>query len=159
MRRPLIHQNHTGTKDSLILPSNTKTPSRLSGVALEKRLRQKRSSLYVETMAKLDAGDHHYEDQRVQDVLNIIKKEFPDVYVGGLLLGIVATCYLGNPYEVHTLDTEEQIITHYKQHEPLPAILERARNLAMHPAYVCIEVYPDYMRAIKKNGDVAVVKG
>jgi uncharacterized protein YrrD len=68
-------------------------------------------------------------------------------------LGIVAKCFLGHPYEVHTLDLSgSQIIKHYKTSELMEADFEKARTVAKHNAYVLIEVYKDKMILIREDG-------
>ena len=64
--------------------------------------------------------------------MKIIEDEFPEIAIRGTLMGIVSRCYLGDPYEVHTLDISGNIIEHYKQGEPLPEYMEKARGLALH---------------------------
>jgi hypothetical protein len=72
-------------------------------------------------------------------------------------LGIVATCFLGHPYEVHTLDPAGGIIQHYQTGEPLPGPLSNARTLAAHPAYEFVEVYPDRLLCVRGDGNVTEV--
>lgn len=57
------------------------------------------------------------------------------------------------------LDAAGQIIEHYKQGEPLPGGLEKARGIAMHGGYEFIEVYSNCCRAISANGSVSVIGG
>ena len=124
---------------------------------LDKLLRKSRSKEYMEAIHKLDAGGHVHNQDKVNDIINAIKAEFPEVELEGVLLGYVAICYLGKPYEVHTLDMAGQIIEHYKVGEPLPNGLEKARSLAVRGGYAFIEVYGDCCRAISLNGAVSVV--
>ena len=71
-------------------------------------------------------------------------------------LGIVSRCYLGVPYEVHTLDlTSHAIIAHYKTGQPLPPSFERARQLARHNAYAVVEVYAQKLLLIGDDGSVS----
>lgn len=77
--------------------------------------------------------------------------------INGIMLGIVSICYLGKPYEVHTLDVTGQIIEHYPGGKALPGGLEKARSLALRGGYAFIEVYVDCCRAIGRNGSVAVM--
>lgn len=121
-------------------------------------LRQPRSKEYMEMMAKLDAGGVHLDPALVEKMAAIIKKEFPRVDIPKILIGVVGHCYLGEPYEVHTLDiTGQVVIHHYKLGEPLPAGLEKARHLAQSTLYEFIEVYWDACRAINSDGSVAVI--
>ena len=130
----------------------------LSPAKVEDRLRQKRSRAYVEAQQKLDAGGHIHNRQAVDALLAAVREELPEISIEHLPLGFVARCYLGHPYEVHTLDYSGQIVQHYKIAQALPASLERARALAQHPGYAFIEVYPDKLIAVAENGDTSLVK-
>ena len=92
-----------------------------------------------------------------QAFIDAIRQELPDVSVDALPHGIVARCYLGPPHEVHTLDCSGQIIQHYKTHEGLPPLLERARSLALHPGYAFIEVYATRLIAVSATGQTALI--
>ena len=72
--------------------------------------------------------------------------------------GIVSKCYLGDPYEVHTLDVTGQIIEHYETYRKMPGIMEKARGLARSGSYSFIEVYPNALCAVKADGTVATLK-
>ena len=73
------------------------------------------------------------------------------------LLGFVDKCYLGAPYEVHTIDLSGGIIEHYKRGQILPNGMEKARTLAMSGSYQFIEVYTNCLRAVSSNGSVSVI--
>ena len=94
---------------------------------------------------------------KVKRIIDVIHNEFPEVEINGIMLGIVSICYLGKPYEVHTLDVTGQIIEHYPGGKALPGGLEKARSLALRGGYAFIEVYVDCCRAIGRNGSVAVI--
>ena len=84
-----------------------------------------------------------------------IKEEFGIAELASLPLGIVAKCYLGHPYEVHTLDLSgNEIISHFKIGESMADAFERARNLATHNAYAFVEVYTDKLLLIHHDGTV-----
>ncbi|MGH2911972.1 MAG: hypothetical protein ACRDJ3_05805 [Solirubrobacteraceae bacterium] len=72
-------------------------------------------------------------------------------------LGCVARCYLGPPYQVHTLDLVGCIVEHYHASQPLPGEFERARRLAMHPAYIAVEVYSDHLVCVRADGATVLV--
>ncbi len=110
-------------------------------------------------MAKLDAGGHTHNRQAVDALVRAIAEEFPDVTIDQQPVGIVAKCYLGTPYEVHTLDRTGNIIQHYKSFESLPPLLARGRALAAHAQYAFVEVYTDKVIAVTANGDTSIVKG
>ncbi|MDR1889295.1 MAG: hypothetical protein LBQ81_07975 [Zoogloeaceae bacterium] len=128
----------------------------LSPQQIEDRLRQKRSSGYVKAMSRLDAGGHVHNQSALNALLDAIRTEFPDLEL--LPLGVVSRCYLGEPFEVHTLDWTGNIIQHYKTYETLPASLERARTLALHPDYAFVEVYTDKLIAVTESGDTSVIR-
>lgn len=121
-------------------------------------LRKPRSQEYMKVMQKLDAGGVQLNSNLVKEISDIITKEFPQVDIPKILMGIIGHCYLGEPYEVHTLDlSENEVIKHYKVGETLPNGLEKARPLANAEGYEFIEVYWDACRAISKDGSVAVI--
>lgn len=124
---------------------------------LDRLLRQPRSKAYMDAIHRLDAGGHVHNQQKVNDIINTIKSELPEVELTGILQGYVAICYLGRPYEVHTLDIAGGIIEHYKAGQTLPNGLEKARSIAMRGGYDFIEVYVDCCRAISSNGTVSVI--
>lgn len=157
MPRPLIHGGLQKT-DSRLTVTNAEPIIALSPLELERRLRQKRSSKYVENMTKLDAGGHVCNHQFIQSLLDVLREELPEISIEQLPLGIVAKCYLQPPYEVHCLDRDGSIIQHFRTFEPLPPLLEKARELAIHGGYAFIEVYYDCLRAVKDDGNVSVVK-
>lgn len=137
--------------------SSTASRSQLSGPALQARLRQKRSQTYIDAVTKLDAGGHVHNPAATQALIDAIRQELPDVQIDALAHGIVSRCYLGAPYEVHTLDCAHSIVQHYKTHEALPALLEKARSLALHPNYIFIEVYSTRLIAVSASGQTALI--
>jgi hypothetical protein len=89
----------------------------------------------------------------MEELMKVIEEEFGTAGLQSLPLAIIAKCYLGAPYEVHTLDLGAQIIIHhYKRSEPLPAYIEKARSLALHHAYSIVEVYTDQLIVINDDG-------
>lgn len=158
MRKPIFH---APLKTDVQLKSNIapNTTVALTGLALEKRLKQKRSNDYLESMIKLDALGAVCDTSKVQDLIQFINREFGDLQPHQFMIGIVAKCYLGLPYEVHTLDLRHEILTHYKKGEPLPSGMEKARTLALHPSYAYIEVYSDSICAVSATGYVSFTRG
>lgn len=136
-----------------------RTTARLSPAQTEARLRMKRSTAYVEAMQRLDAGGHTHNRAAIDALVSAITEAFPDVSIDQQPIGIVSKCYLGMPYEVHTLDRTGNIIEHYKSFESLPPLLERGRALARHAHYAFVEVYTDKVIAVTSNGDTSIVKG
>lgn len=126
---------------------------------VEALLRHKRSSAYIDAMAKLDAGGHVHNRTAVDALLQVIGQELHQISAQFWPVGYVSKCYLGAPYEVHTLDRVGNIICHYKVGQGLPDGMERARTLARHPQYAFIEVYSDKLIAVSPSGDVSFIKG
>ena len=157
MPRPLLHHQQKQEQNILSATAVTRKQNQLSMVEVDYLLRKPRSKAYMQACQQLDAGGHTAIQQQVQDVISQIQGEFPDVELPGYLLGIVAKCYLGKPYEVHTLDMSCSIIEHYKQGQALPGGLEKARHLASMGSYAFIEVYTDCCRAVSEDGSVSVL--
>lgn len=137
---------------------NRKKTSALDSVILDRLLRKPRSKKFIEAIVKLDAGGHTHNHNEINDLLEIIKAEFSEVDISGILLGFVSKCYLGKPYEVHSIDYLGRIIEHYKNGTSLPDGMEKARGLAIFGGYEFIEVYTDCCRAINSDGSVSVIK-
>ena len=159
MPKPMLNpsQSQKQTQVSHIMTSNLKQPQ-IDKLSLDRLLRKSRSKEYMDTIHQLDAGGHVHNKKEVNEIINTIKSEFPDVDINGILLGFVAKCYLGAPYEAHTLDLVGEIIEHYKRGETLPNGLDKAKSIAIHGGYDFIEVYTDCCRAISSNGSVSVIK-
>ena len=159
MPRPMLnpYQSQKQTQESHIMTSNLKQPQ-IDKLSLDRLLRKSRSKEYMDAIHQLDAGGHVHNKKEVNEIINTIKSEFPDVDINGILLGFVAKCYLGVPYEAHTLDLVGEIIEHYKRGEILPGGLDKAKSIALHGGYDFIEVYTDCCRAINSNGSVSVIK-
>ena len=154
MPRILLSPQHS---TGIELSGTTAKIPALSTHAIEARLRHKRSQNYIAAMSKLDGGGHVCSQHDIDALLAAIRDELPEITIDRLPIGIVSKCYLGSPFEVHTLERVRQIIQHYKTHEALPGGLERARALAQHPAYAFIEVYTDKMIAVAANGDTSML--
>lgn len=159
MPKPILnsYQSPKQTQESNIMTSNLKQ-SQIDKLSLDRLLRKSRSKEYMDAIHQLDAGGHVHNKKEVNEIINTIKSEFPDVDINGILLGFVAKCYLGAPYEAHTLDLVGEIIEHYKRGETLPGGLDKAKSIALHGGYDFIEVYTDCCRAISSNGSVSVIK-
>lgn len=159
MPKPILnsYQSQKQTQASHIMTSNLKQ-SQIDKLSLDRLLRKSRSKEYMDAIHQLDAGGHVHNKKEVNEIINTIKSEFPDVDINGIFLGFVAKCYLGAPYEAHTLDLVREIIEHYKRGETLPGGLDKAKSIALHGGYDFIEVYTDCCRAISSNGSVSVIK-
>jgi len=150
-----------GTKPiqtTVVNPVHIFAGNRLSPQSLQARLRQKRSARYIDAMTQLDAGGHVHSTAANQALQDAIQQELPDVTVDALPLGVVSKCYLGAPYEVHTLDCTGGIVKHFKCGETLSPLMERARSLANHPTYAFIEVYSTKLIAVSASGQTAIIE-
>lgn len=162
MPKPMLKRSlqQTQTNNVLSVTGNQKQNNQnqqMNKMKIDKLLRQKRSKEYMDALHKLDVGGHVHNQNKVDEITNAIKREFPEVEISGILLGYVSICYLGKPYEVHTLDIASGIIEHYKSGETLPNGMEKARGIALHGGYEFIEVYVDCCRAVSSNGTVSVI--
>lgn len=126
---------------------------------LESRLRRKRSAEYREAIQRLDAGTHVADRAALRSRLEEVGREFPDLALDQRPLGIVSTCHLGAPYQVHLCDLGGEIIEHYESFRSMPPPFEGARALALHPSYAFVEVYSDGCRAVSPDGAVAWIGG
>jgi len=163
MPRPLLNRNRTEASQESKLsltaaPAKTQTSGE-TAMQLNRRLKQPRSKEYIDAIHKLDAGGHTMSTAEREAIIAAIRAEFPEIVdLAGVLIGIVSKCYLGDPYEVHTLTIAANIIEHYKRGQALPDGMERARSLAARGGYEFIEVYTDVCRAISSDGSVSVVQ-
>ncbi len=164
MPRPMLKQPQTQTQTGGILSatqqqSQKQQVQQMDKMKLDRLLRKTRSKEYMDALHKLDAGGHVHNQHKVNEIIDAIRNEFPEVEISGVLLGFVSICYLGKPYEVHTLDMTGQIIEHYKSGQTLPGGLEKARSIALRGGYDFIEVYVDCCRCISSTGAVSVISG
>ena len=164
MPKPLLRKPETQTQSNNILSATQQVDQRrqaqqVDKMKLDRLLRKKRSKEYMDALHRLDAGGHVHNQHKVNEIIDAIRNEFPEVEISGVLLGYVSICYLGRPYEVHTLDMTGQIIEHFKVGQTLPNGLEKARAMAIRGGYSFIEVYVDCCRAISEDGTVSVITG
>ena len=157
MPRPIINLPGVRTSPTLTISTSTNQTVVLSKPELERRLRLKRSRAYIEAMTKLDAGCHIGDPNAINALIVAIQQELPEISIEKQPLGIIARCYLGDGHDVHTLDRTLSILTHFKTYQPLPALLERARSLALHAEYSFVEVYVDSLRAVRSSGEVSAI--
>lgn len=160
MPRPILNKRSQIQVSDILSATKNQTQQnqeKMDLIKLERQLRQPRSKAYMDAIHELDAGGHVHNQEKVNEIINTIRREMPEVELNGILLGYVAICHLGRPYEVHTLDIAGGIIEHYKAGQTLPGGLEKARGIAIHGGYDFIEVYVDCCRAISANGNVSVI--
>lgn len=158
----MLKQPQAQTQAGSILSATQQQESKqqnqqIDKMKLDRLLRKTRSKEYMDALHRLDAGGHTHNQNKVNEIIDAIRNEFPEVELSGILLGFVSICYLGKPYEVHTLDMTGQIIEHYKAGQTLPGGLEKARSIALRGGYDFIEVYVDCCRCISANGSVSVI--
>ena len=164
MPKPMLKQPQTHTQSESILSatqnqSQKQQTQQMDKMKIDRLLRKTRSKEYMDALHKLDAGGHVHNQHKVNEIINTIRNEFPEGEISGVLLGFVSICYLGKPYEVHTLDLSGQIIEHYKSGQTLPGGLEKARSIALRGGYDFIEVYVDCCRCVSSTGAVSVISG
>lgn len=162
MPKPMLRQSQLQTQSDTILSAvqnqkQKQQAQQMDKMKLDRLLRKARSKEYMQTLHNLDAGGHVHNQHKVNQMIDTIRNEFPDLEISGIMLGIVSICYLGKPYEVHTLNMAGQIVEHYKSGQMLPDGLEKARTIAIRGGYEFIEVYVDCCRAISSNGSVSVI--
>lgn len=160
MPKPILKQPLTESNTILGAvhqQENKQQVQQIDKMKLDRLLRKTRSKEYMDALHKLDAGGHVHNQRKVNEIIDVIRSEFPEVELSGILLGFVSICYLGKPYEVHTLDMTGEIIEHYKGGQTLLGGLEKARSIALRGGYEFIEVYVDCCRCINSNGSVSVV--
>jgi len=164
MPKPMLKQPQTQTQSGSVLSatqnqSQKQQTQQMDKMKIDRLLRKTRSKEYMDALHKLDAGGHVHNQHKVNEIINTIRNEFPEVEISGVLLGFVSICYLGKPYEVHTLDLSGQIIEHYKSGQTLPGGLEKARSIALRGGYDFIEVYVYCCRCVSSTGAVSVISG
>jgi hypothetical protein len=114
----------------------------------------RRTPRFTAAIKRLDAGDLQASD--LDAIMDAIAEEYP---IGaGQPLGLVAECFLGAPFEVHVLDLIGGIVEHFELGRPMPHPLERARALAVHPAYDVIEVYDETLVCVRSDGSVTEMR-
>jgi hypothetical protein len=130
----------------------------VSGAGAEARLRRPRTPALLAAVARLDAGTHAGDPAALAELLAAVAGEFADLELDQQPLGLVAACRLGPPYEVHICDLTGSIVEHFETFRAMPPLYERARSLARHPSYCVIEVYRNVLRAVARDGAVAVLE-
>jgi len=122
-----------------------------TGFLSDRGLLKKRSQKYLDLIASLDQKTLS-ETKGIEELMKGLQEEFGTAELASLPIGIVAKCFLGDPYEVHRLDLTAQIIRHYKINESMEPDFEKARTLALHNAYALVEVYKEKLILIRLDG-------
>ena len=156
MTRRLMDSNAAESHTSFLINGSLRARNRLPPQAVTEILRRRRSQAYVAALAGLDAGSHHCSRDVIDELMRQIESELPALTPEDHLIGVLAKCHLGSPFEVHSLDRTGSIITHYKTHERLPPLFERGRSLALHPAYAFVEIYVDKLVPIQATGHASI---
>ena len=129
------------------------------GMLLRRALKKKRPASYMNQIRVLDAGNRALDQSAIERLLADITGNLGPLDPAlGVPSGIVAKCYLGGDYEVHTLNLADGIIEHYAAGHRLPGTLEDYRAPAINGAYEFIEVYSDFACAIRPNGAVTLIE-
>lgn len=138
-----------------------KPQMKVNEAVVRRTLRKRRSPAYVQALAALDQLGNISDPRQLEQLKAAVDAEFGhDVLtVPGFpkLLGLIAPCYLGGTFDVHTLDMALNIVQHYHTNEPLPPEMAKARNLAACRAYDFIEVYSDKCCCVDSAGNVTIV--
>ena len=111
-----------------------------------------RSTRYVAALRGLDSSATMTAVE-LAEIIDAIHREFAEKW-SAVPLGFVGHCYLGPPYEAHTLTVDGQIVEHYQRGQALPGRLEEARSLARTEHYLSIEVYSDRLVCVRADGSV-----
>jgi hypothetical protein len=151
MPRPIFGKQRTSTA----LHTDRKVGTTQGAGA--KVLTAPRSSRYLAAIGKLDASAT-LRPTELAKVIEEIHREFAEKWAA-VPLGFVGHCYLGPPFEAHTLTVDGQIIEHYQRGQALPGPLEQARSLARTEHYQMIEVYQDRLVCVRADGSVVTVGG
>ena len=149
MPRPLFGQEQQGVR----LQRGPTTG--LTAASGGKLLTSPRSARYLAAVARLDASAT-LTPVELSEVVDAIHREFVEKWAA-VPLGFGGHCYLGAPYEAHTLTIDHKIIEHYQRGQALPGPLDAARGLARTEHYAAIEVYSDRLVCVRADGSVVTV--
>ena len=135
-----------------INPDIAKKQTLTNGFISDRDILKKRSKKYLDLISGLDAKTLS-DTKGMNELIKAIQEEFGTAELSSLPLGILSKCFLGHPYEVHTLDLSgSQIIRHYKTTETMEPDFEKARSVAKHNAYAMVEIYKDKIILIREDG-------
>ena len=116
-----------------------------------------RSRRYLDSFARLDAGTT-LTPAELSQIVDDIRREFTERWAA-LPLGLVSKCYLGHPFEVHTLAPDGDILQHFRLGEQLPGPLEGARTHSLSGLYLAVEVYVNRFVCIRPDGSTVTLGG
>ncbi|MEU5692277.1 hypothetical protein [Actinosynnema sp. NPDC020468] len=149
MPRPMLG-NTSATSSRLSGPRATTASNARHRVSTTKRSRE-----YQDALRALDTSGH-VGAVDLSRLVDDVRREFDDAHCT-TPFGIVSRCYLGEPYEVHTLALDHSILEHYELGRPLPGGLERARPVAVSAVYAAVEVYADRLVCVRLDGSVVAL--
>lgn len=109
-----------------------------------------RSRAYLDSLARLDAGTE-LTPADLRQIVDGIRQEFAQRWAA-LPVGLVSRCYLGHPFEVHTLTPDGGFLEHYRLSQPMPGPLESARKHSLSGLYLSVEVYENRLVCVRADG-------
>ena len=143
MPRPMLrtpqNQTQSQTVNNNILSAtrnqeHEQQQQQMDKMKLDQLLRKKRSKEYMEALHKLDAGGHVHNQNKVNDIIRTIQEEFPEVQLGGVLLGYVSICiseslmkcihWILQVASLNIIKQEKHFQMASKRHVPLPCVAD-----------------------------------
>jgi hypothetical protein len=116
-----------------------------------------RSTRYLDNLSRLDASTNITPAQ-LEEIVDGIRREFADRWAA-LPVGFVSRCFLGHPFEVHTLTPDGGILEHFRLGQSMPGPLESARTHTLTGLYLAIEVYEDRLVCVRTDGTTVTLGG
>lgn len=116
-----------------------------------------RSRRYLDAVGRLDASTT-ITAADMDEIIDEIRREFAERWAA-LPLGLVSRCYLGAPFEVHTLQPDGGILEHYRVGQALPGPLEAARKHSLSGLYLAVEVYSNRLVCTRTDGTTVTLGG
>ena len=123
-----------------------------TGATRRRTLGERRSPAYMDAVRELDVAVTPVD---VREVAAAVRAEFGPRWT--IPAGLLARCFLGPAYDVHILSLAGDVVEHFHPTQALPEPFARARRLALHDAYVAIEVYPDRCVCLRADGGATEV--
>jgi hypothetical protein len=149
-----VRQRHGPISRHPAAPARQATRASGPGVLVDTSPRSKR---YLDSLARLDAGTSVTPAQ-LEEIIDGIRREFAERWAA-VPVGFVSTCYLGHPFEVHTLTPDGGIVEHYQVGRSMPGPLESARKHTLTGLYLAIEVYDDRLVCVRTDGTTVTLGG
>lgn len=116
-----------------------------------------RSRRYLDSLSRLDAGTE-LTPADLREIVDGIREEFARRWAA-FPVGFVSRCYLGHPFEVHTLMPDGGILEHYRLRQPMPGALESARKHSLSGLYLSVEVYENRLVCVRTDGTTVTLGG